>query len=338
MRSLLFRRLCATVLLTAASCLVPPAGPAGAAAVTCEEVRVPVSLVGTTQTMYGKLCTPQGATAVQVLIPGGTYNGSYWDISYKPETRSYRQSMNNAGYATLAVDRLGTGKSSKPLSALVTASAQASAVHQVIRTLRPRFAKVFVGGHSIGAAMAMIEAGTYRDVDGVIVTGMTHRMNLITVLPVLANMIPAPLDLRFLGSTLDLGYLTTAPGTRFKAFHSPGPNVAEAMSFDESTKDVFAVTEAVDTIVLTNVLIPFTKQINVPVLLVVGDGDTHFCGQPLGSDCSSAAALRASEAPFFSGAAQLQTYVLSGYGHSINYAPNAPTYHQVVKNWARTVG
>ena len=338
MRSLLFRRLCATALIAAGTGLVAPAAPASAAPVTCEEVRVPVSLVGTAQTMYGKLCTPQGATAVQVLIPGGTYNGSYWDIGYSPDTRSYRQSMNNAGYATLAVDRLGTGRSSKPLSALVTASAQASAVHQVIQTLRPRFSKVFVGGHSIGSAMAMIEAGTYQDVDGVIVTGMTHRMNLITVLPVLANMIPAPLDLKFLGSTLDLGYLTTAPGTRYRAFHSPGPDVGDAMAYDESTKDVFAAAEAVDTILLTNVVIPFTQRITVPVLLVVGDGDTHFCGQPLGSDCSSAAALRASEAPFFSTAARLQTYVLPSYGHSVNYAPNAPTYHQVVKDWARTVG
>jgi pimeloyl-ACP methyl ester carboxylesterase len=332
-RSLLFRRLCATVLLAAGTGLVAPA-PAGAAAVTCEEVRVPVSL----GTMYGKLCTPQGATTVQVLIPGGTYNGSYWDIAYTPEIRSYRQSMNDAGYATLAVDRLGTGRSSKPLSTLVTASAQAAAVHQVIQTLRPRFTKVLVGGHSIGSAMAMIEAGTYHDVDGVIVTGMTHRMNLITVLPVLANMIPAALDLKFLGTTLDLGYLTTAPGTRFTAFHSPGPNDGGAMAYDESTKDVFAATEAVDTILLTNVVIPFTRQIDVPVLLVVGDGDSHFCGQPLGSDCSSADALRASEAPFFSDAARLQTYVLDGYGHSINYAPNAPTYHQVVKDWMRATG
>ncbi|HEX6340558.1 alpha/beta hydrolase [Umezawaea sp.] len=338
MRSLFFRRLCVGVLLTAGTCLAAPALPAGAAPVTCEEVRVPVTVAGTAQSVFGKLCTPLGATAVQVLIPGGTYNGSYWDVEYAPQTRSYRRSMNDAGYATLAVDRLGTGRSSKPLSALVTASAQASAVHQVVRTLRPRFTTVFIGGHSIGAAMAMIEAGTYQDVDGVIVTGMTHRMNLVTVVPVLANMIPAALDLKFLGTTLDLGYLTTAPGTRYRAFHSPGPEVSDAMAHDEATKDVFAATEAVDTLLLTNVLIPFTQRISVPVLVVVGDGDTHFCGRPLGSDCSSAAALRASEAPFFAEAARLQAYVLDGYGHSINYAPNAPTYHRVVADWARTVG
>ncbi|MGH3861578.1 alpha/beta hydrolase [Actinokineospora sp.] len=327
-----FRKLCAAALITAGVCLLPTATPAGAASVTCQDLRVPVSVTGTAQTMYGRLCVPEGAKTVQVLIPGGTYNSSYWDIGHSPETRSFRLAMNDAGFATLAVDRLGTGRSSRPLSVTVTASTQADAVHQVIRTLRPRFAKVIVGGHSIGSAMAMIEAGTYGDVDGVLVTGMTHRMNLVTVIPVLANMIPAPLG----GLGLDVGYLTTSPGTRYSAFHSPGPLDADAIAFDESTKDVFAVTESVDTLLLTNVVIPATRRIQVPVMLVVGD-DTHFCGAPLGSDCSSAEALRASEAPFFSEAARLRTFVLNGYGHSINYAPNASQYHRAVAAWTREI-
>lgn len=217
-----FRRFSAVVLLFLGGFLVSAAGSASADT-TCEDLRVPVSLLGLPQTMYGRLCSPPGATTVQVLIPGGTYNSSYWDIAYTPDTRSYRKAMNDAGIATLAVDRLGTGRSSKPLSTLVTATAQASAAHEVIKTVRPRFDKVVVGGHSIGSAMAMIEAGLYHDVDGVLVTDMTHRMNFITVLPVLANMIPAPLD-PVLGSRgLDVGYLTTSPGTRYDAFHKPGP-------------------------------------------------------------------------------------------------------------------
>jgi pimeloyl-ACP methyl ester carboxylesterase len=292
-------------------------------------------------TMYGKLCTPTGVKTVQVLIPGGTYNSSYWDIGYQPEIRSYRMAANNTGYATLAVDRLGTGRSSKPLSLLVTASAQAQAVHEVIQQLRsgargPRFSKVIVGGHSIGSAMAMIEAGNYNDVDGVLVTGMTHRMNLITVIPVLANMIPAPLDPVLSSRGLDLGYLTTSPGTRYNAFHVPGLQIDGATNFDESTKDVFAATEAVDTIALTNIVIPATRRIQAPVLIVLGN-DKHFCGAPLGSDCSSAEALRQSEAPFFAPAAQLKTYILQGYGHVINYAPNALEYFNVVANWANSI-
>jgi hypothetical protein len=165
---------------------------------------------------------------------------------------------------------------------------------------------------------------------------MTHRMNLITVIPVLANMIPAPLDPKLSVRGLDLGYLTTSPGARYKAFHNPGTEITGALAYDESTKDVFAATEAVDTIALTNIVIPATRRIQAPVLIVLGN-DQHFCGAPLGSDCSSAEALRASEAPFFSDAAQLKTYILNGYGHVINYSPNAPEYFQVVASWARGV-
>ncbi|WP_238412376.1 alpha/beta hydrolase [Saccharothrix deserti] len=325
----------AVALLTAGAVLVP--APASAAPVTCEQLRVPVTVLGTPQSMRGTLCTPAGASTVQVLIPGGTYNSSYWDISYAPDTRSYRQAMNRAGIATLAVDRLGTGGSSRPVSALVTATTQAHAVHQVIRAVRPRFEKVIVAGHSIGSAMALIEAGTYQDVDGVLVTGFTHRMNVVTVVPVLARMVPAALDPQLPGYGLDLGYLTTAAGARYGAFHSPGPEVPGAIGLDEATKDVFAASEAVDTVTLNNVVMPFTRLIDMPVMVVVGAGDTHFCGQPLGSDCTSAEALRASEAPYFSDSARLHTYLLDGYGHSINYAPNAPDYHRAVVAWARGI-
>jgi pimeloyl-ACP methyl ester carboxylesterase len=327
-----FRRLCAAALLATGTLLAPlPAS----AAVSCQNVSYPVRigltpLVTSLETMAGRLCVPDGASTVQVLIPGGTYDRTYWDIGFEPSTHSFTQAQNNAGFATLALDRLGTGLSSKPLSTFVTASTQASAVHQVITSLKPRFSKVIVAGHSIGSAMALIEAGTYRDVDGVLVTGFTHKMNYTTVVPVLANMIPAGLD---------AGYLTTMPDTRYNAFHKPGPLVPGAISFDESTKDVFAATEAVDTILLNTVIIPISRNITVPVLVVVGN-DTHFCsaGLPLmGSDCSSAAALKADEGQFFPSVPRLDTYVLNGYGHSINYAPNAPDYHAVVTSWANSI-
>lgn len=334
----LFRRVCAIALTATGTGLLLAPGPARASEVSCQDLSVPVSVLGTPQTMAGRLCIPVGATTVQVLVPGGTYNSAYWDISYTPTIRSFRRAMNNAGYATLAVDRLGTGRSSTPPSALLTASTQAGAVHEVIQALRagtlgPRFDKVILGGHSVGSAIVMIEAGTFHDVDGVLITGLTHRINLMTVAPVLANMIPAPLDPQFADRVPDPGYLTTRPGIRYSAFHSPGPDIPGATAHDESTKDVVAAGEAVDTIALTTVVIPYSRRIAVPVLLVMGD-DPHFCGPPLGSDCSSATALGRSEAPFYSPAAGLQTYVLHGYGHSVNYAPDAPDYHAAVVHWA----
>lgn len=337
----MFRRLCsvtAAILLTGA--LLTPAH--AGTGVSCQDLYFPVSTLGTSQTMHGHLCAPAGAHTVLVLIPGGTYNSTYWDIGYTPEIRSFRLAMNNAGYATLAVDRLGTGRSSKPLSALLTATTQANAVHQVIQAVRagnvtPHFTDVIVGGHSIGSAMAAIEAGTYHDVDGLLVTGMTHHMKLTTVVPVLTNMIPSDLDPQLAGEGLDPGYLTTEPGTRYSAFHSPGAYDAGAIAYDESTKDVFAATEAVDTTVYTTVIDPVSAQVTAPVMIVMGD-DPNYCGAPLGSDCSSPSALVAAEAPYYPQAASVTAYVLHGYGHSINYAPNAPDYFAQVVTWLGRFG
>lgn len=58
-----------------------------------------------------------------------------------------------------------------------------------------------------------------------------------------------------------------------------------------------------------------------------------------GTLCAHAgAALAASEAPFFPASARLRAFVLHGYGHSVNYAPNAPDYHREVVDWTRALG
>jgi pimeloyl-ACP methyl ester carboxylesterase len=309
---------------------------------SCRELRVPVSIVGLAQTMSGTLCTPAGAKTIQVLIPGGFYNRVYWDITLEPEVRSFRRAMNKAGYATFAVDRLGTGRSSMTPSVLLSAVTQAGAVHQVVQALRsatvgPRFDKVILGGHSLGSAIAVIEAATYRDVNGVLVTSMAHHLNLAGIAPIFATFVPAALDPKLSGKGLDPGYLTTMPGTRFSSLHSPGPYNATVANLEESTKDVAAPTELVDAALLGTVT-PFTRMVDVPVLSVMASQDPTFCGL-LATNCSSPEALRRSEQLFYSPSARLQTYVLTGYGHSFNYAPNAPDYHKVVTQWAdRTVG
>jgi pimeloyl-ACP methyl ester carboxylesterase len=306
---------------------------ANAAEPACTEERYPVTIAGLAQTMAATLCVPDGGTSVvQVLVPGGFYNRGYWDIPVDPATHSFRRAMNEAGYATLTVDRLGTGASSLPPSVLLTAITQADAVHQVVQTLRPRFGTVFLGGHSLGSAISIIEAARYRDVDGVLVTGMGHHLNTLGLAPIAATFVPAALDPKFAGRVLDLGYLTTMPGTRWRSLHAPGPYDAAIDTLDETTKDVVAPTELLDAALLGTVT-PYTKQVGVPVLTVMAGADPTFCGL-LATDCSSAAALLRAEAPFYGPAAQLQAFVLPGYGHALNYAPNAPDLHNVVVRWA----
>lgn len=331
-------RLAAAVIAVIGIVLTLAPVPASATEATCEDLFFPVSVAGAPHTMYGRLCTPVGgANTVQVLIPGASYRGEYWDIQLTPEIRSFRRAMNNAGYATLAVDRLGTGQSSAPLSVVVTALTEAVAVHQVVTALRsgslgPGFDKVIVGGHSLGSAISVIEAATYHDVDGVLVTGMTHHLNVLGTAPIAATLAPAVLDPVFAGSGLDAGYLTTLPGTRFTSMHAPGAYNAAVAQYDEATKDVVAATEVADAALFGSVA-PYSILIDVPVLTVVASRDPVVCGL-LATNCGSSATLLRDELPFYAPAARLRAFLLNGYGHALNYAPNAPDYHNVVVQWA----
>ncbi|MCG8925021.1 alpha/beta hydrolase, partial [Lentzea sp. CC55] len=192
------------------------------------------------------------------------------------------------------------------------------------------------GGHSVGSAIAIAEAGTYRDVDGVLVTGLINQMNLVSVVPALTSMIPVTLDPRPGKLGLDLGYLTTAPRARYDTFHKPGPHNAAVIDHEESTKDAYTAGEVVTTVLLNNVLIQASRAITAPAMSAQSAGD-HFCGRPLGSDCSSSEALAASERPFFPRAPRLDAFVLNGYGHCFNFALNSRVYHAAVVAWQRSI-
>src|ERR1041384_638084 len=146
--------------------LVTPTS-AAAAAPRCSTTTVPVTAVPLlVMTVQGQLCLPADSspTTIQLLLHGATYNRTYWDLPYQPERYSYQRDMAAHGMATFAVDELGVGGSSRPLSLLLTGVAQASAIHQVVGHLRAGhvggtpYSKVVLVGHSAGAAISVVEA------------------------------------------------------------------------------------------------------------------------------------------------------------------------------------
>ena len=321
------------------STLLLPGGVASAVPATCDEVDVAVTTLTTPATMHGTLCLPDGPTpdTVMLLVPGATYNSTYWDFPYHPATYSYRLAMNAAGYATFAVDRLGTGKSTKPLSALVTATTQAQAVHQVVQSLRSgagigtSFGKVVLTGHSLGSAIAVLEAATYRDVDALVVTGMQHKLNAVNLALLFStDLVPAPLDPALASRGLDAGYLTTVQGRRYAAFHAPGVVEPAVIAADEATKDVFSSIEAPDAVGVA-ILSPYSASIDVPVFIAMGAVDGLFCGF-LVTTCTRSGVLTA-ERPYYSAAPSVDAFVLPTAGHDINLSPRAPEMHEAVITW-----
>jgi pimeloyl-ACP methyl ester carboxylesterase len=308
---------------------------------TCVGADVPVTAVLVPATIHGTLCMPAGQTpaTVMVLVPGATYNGSYWNFPYEPDIYNFRQAMNGAGYATFVIDPLGTGQSSRPPSALVTTLVQAVAVHDVIRTLRDdgmdgiRFSKLILGAHSLGSAAAILEAGTYHDENALLLTGISHSANVGGFAALLTSLEPAVLDPALAGQRYDPGYLATRAGTRQSLFYAPQTTDPAVVAQDEATQDVVSAAEIPDAVLAS--FGPLSALITAPVLLADGQDDRFFCS-PLTGNCDSAATLKASEAPFFAAAPCLDTYVLPGAGHDLNLATDTGEYQRAVISWADT--
>jgi len=150
----------AAVLATAVLVSTPPAQ--AVAGTTCKDLpAIPVALspgAPADQTVAATLCAPPKAKTVQVLLPGSTYNRSYWDFPKNPSTYSYVRAANRAGFATLNVDRLGYGRSSHPVSTSVNVDTGAYAISQLVQRLRDgrlgTFHKVIAVGHSMGSFIA----------------------------------------------------------------------------------------------------------------------------------------------------------------------------------------
>ncbi len=332
------------VLALVALIFVPRAARATTNTGTCQSFNVPVNLSveqPLKYTIYGELCNPMtGAShTVQLLIPGATYGHVYWDFPYEPQMYSYVRALNAAGYSTFNIDRIGTGQSSHPDLSLieVTMDVDAYVMHEIVQDLRSgfignqQFARVLVVGHSLGSAAVWIEAGTYHDVDGVIITGLTHHLNTTKLAGILSSFYPAALDPRFSGAGYGTEYLTTEPGTRASDFYYQPDADPGVIATDEATKETTPDGEATT---FAPVLVDgISAQITVPVLLVVGQQDSIVCGL-LATNCSNAATVWQAEQPYYSPQARLQVAVIPNAGHDLNLHEAASLWFEAAKAWS----
>jgi pimeloyl-ACP methyl ester carboxylesterase len=251
-----------------------------------------------TYSLVGELCRPARGRVrtLQILLHGASFNRSYWDFPFRSRRYSYVGHANAAGFATLAIDRLGTGESDRPPPELVTVHASASTIHQVVSAIRSgehrdaggwrlRFDRIVLVGNSFGSNISWTEAGTYADVDGLILTAISHDPNPPAAPLTQLYAYPAQLDPLFAGLGLPSGYLTTLPGARTELFfHLPGASEA-VIAVDETLKDTLPVGMLFDQFTTYGL----TQNIHVPVLNVVGDFDTLSCQLPSCTESGSIA-------------------------------------------------
>lgn len=323
--------------LLALTLLVPSGAWAQAGALRCKNLTFAVKLAPGDSAVYnvfGVLCARGGLQkkTFQIALHGATYSHLYWDWPYRPETYSYVRRATAAGYAVLNLDRIGVGRSDRPPAADVDIESNAYVVHQIVQALRGgdlvvssfgrvRAERIALVGHSLGSVISIQEAATYGDVDGVVLTGVSH-----TVTPALNDVqfYPASLDPRFAGEGLPDNYFTTVPGTRGIFYHpsSVGPGV---LRLDERTKETVTLAE-----LMTAVSgLSFSTGIHVPVLVVVGDLDGAFCAAP---GCKASGSINA-EPSFYPADTCAKAVSIANAGHDLNLQFQAPLAYNTILGW-----
>ena len=183
-----------------------------------------------TYSIYGELCLPkdQKAKTLQILSHGDTLSSNYWNIS---PNQSYVDYMTAAGYATLAYDRLGIGRSDHPDSIqVVQYPIHVEILHQIVQTLRkgsfkdvPSFSKYVAVGHSAGSTASSDLTSKYpKDFDAVSLQGISAVQTFIGLTDAALLLSIGAIDERT-GKPLPNGYLTPAiaEGIQFSFYSYP---------------------------------------------------------------------------------------------------------------------
>jgi pimeloyl-ACP methyl ester carboxylesterase len=307
----------------------------------CSRSSLPVTLAAQETTTYqvvGWLCArgrAQGKT-VQVLVSGLTYDHTYWDLPYRPNTYSYVRAATDAGYATFNLDRIGVGESDRPSADRVTVATEAYVTSEIVQALRrgevggTSFKKIIGVGHSLGAAMWMY--ATKAEVDGLILIGYLHQPNVPQQVAIGASLYAAPSDARFSTATMPAGYLTTRPGTRAGDFYNTGYLDQAVLALDEKLKQT---TTSGERATLNLARDPqYSRAIRVPVLLAVGQQDALACSVAAGLSCTNSEAIRNREQPYYSPQTCLSISLIARAGHSSNLHLNAHQWSDTALQWA----
>ncbi|WP_020386542.1 alpha/beta hydrolase [Kribbella catacumbae] len=312
--------------------LVP--GTAVASGPRCKTVEIPVAMSAgkpRDAKIAGTLCRPLGRDrgVLQVLIPGGGYDRNYWSWRGDPRGPSYVEAMNRAGYATFALDRIGTGKSSAPPSSAFAPDSQTYTIHQGLRALGHQ--RIVLVGNSLGSTIARMIAVHYpADVDGLILTGESSTPNWAAFEQLGADYITAGQHPLLASRNLDDGYGVLRPGVRRSWFYWGPTAASHVVARDEANPepDVFPSDPEFGSVLLN-------RKIKVPVLVVVGQHDRLICG-PGASDCSSSTALLAGERPYYAPTADLQALAVPNTGHVLNLHQTAPTFYPHLAHWTNS--
>jgi pimeloyl-ACP methyl ester carboxylesterase len=147
---------------------------------------VPCPASGGPAEIHGHIVGPDPLPkAATLYLHGLGFDETFWRFREVPGL-DYAAEMAALGHASVTIDRIGYGASTKPADGTTGSclGAQADVAHQIVEQLRagdyaidegepPSFDRVALGGHSVGGAVAQIEAYSFGDIDALLVLAWT---------------------------------------------------------------------------------------------------------------------------------------------------------------------
>ncbi|WP_052720127.1 alpha/beta hydrolase [Actinoplanes rectilineatus] len=285
----------------------------------------------------GWLCIPRGgARTVQLLVSGFTYDHTYW--TGLSASTNWTAGALAHGDAVYLIDRPGVGASDRPPATQVTVGTEAEALHQIATGLRDgriaRFANVIGVGHSYGSIVLAAEAAAHRDFNALVLTGKLFDYNQPGLKAFQNSLYPASSDPKFARSRVPDGYVTTPPGTRAGFFLDTSTAVPGAARWQEASKAVGTSGELAT--MTADAYIAASRQITIPVLLIVGSHDSLFCNTT--RPCGTGTELCQRTHGFYSPGTPVDTLVVPGAGHAIDLHRGAAAMFTAANRWiSRTV-
>lgn len=292
---------------------------------------------GASYTIAGRLTAPRAALSrgdgVTLYLHEFSFGQFFW--GWPEERYDFGQTLARAGHASVAIDRLGYGASSRPPGTAVCLGSQADTAHQVVAALRagaysaggvaaPRFRRVALAGHSAGGAAAEIEAYSFGDIDALLLfaqadQGFTSKVTLAS----------ARMGARCAGG----GDPGAGGGAGGYAYFSESSEEFQSFQFRTAESRIANAVTAKrnpDPCGDVNSLVPAIAanqsnvgSIAVPVLLLYGTGDAVYDQPKAGED----------QRNLFTGSKDVTLRFFDGQAHGLMFESKAGEVRDTTARW-----
>ncbi|MFO0691719.1 MAG: alpha/beta hydrolase [Myxococcota bacterium] len=272
-----------------------------------------------------------GPAALLVCLPGGTYDHAYFDLDIPGDEYSFARWMAERGYVVLALDSLGTGRSTRPVAHEVGFAEMACATAEAVAAIRERVppgTPIVAVGHSMGGYHAVVQQAAVQTYDALVVLGTT--LGVVGIVPLPDEIVDAARS----GPEARAG-LIDAMSERFPEPYTSGDRsmLIEAFHAADVPEAVLAADGEQTTTVVprrasAESLVPWfaseaAAAVDVPVFLGYGEIDVSLDPH--------------AEPAYFSGSDDVTLFVLRGSAHCHNMASTRHVLWERLEQWIGSV-